>query len=93
MINNLDSKRTLHFQKALAGMVSAALAIAFGELVGSITSKTTSLILSVGELIVDITPGDVVRTSIETLGNSQKVVLLSAIAILSILFGWFLGLL
>ena len=93
MINNLDSKRTLHFQKALAGMVSAALAIAFGELVASITSKTTSLILAVGELIVDITPGDVVRTSIETLGNSQKVVLLTVITILSILFGGFLGLL
>ena len=90
MINNLGSKRTLHFQKALAGMVSAALAIAFGELVASITSKTTSLILAVGELIVDITPGDVVRTSIETLGNSQKVVLLTVITILSILFGGFL---
>jgi len=93
MINNLGSQRTLHFQKALAGMVSAALAIAFGELVASITNKTTSLILAVGELIVDITPGDVVRTSIETLGNSQKVVLLTVITILSILFGGFLGLL
>ena len=93
MINNLGSQRTLHFQKALAGMVSAALALAFGELVASITNKTTSLVLAVGELIVDITPGDVVRTSIETLGNSQKILLLTAITILSILFGGFLGLL
>ena len=93
MINNLSSQGSSRSQKALTGMVSAALALAFGELVASITNKTTSLVLAVGELIVDITPGDVVRTSIETLGNSQKVVLLSAIAILSILFGGFLGLL
>jgi len=93
MINNLGSQKTLRFQKAFAGMVSATLAIAFGELVASITNKTTSLILAVGELIVDITPGDVVRTSIETLGNSQKVVLLTVVTILSILFGGFLGLL
>ena len=93
MINNLSSQGSSRSHKALAGMVSAALALAFGELVASITNKTTSLVLAVGELIVDITPGDVVRTSIETLGNSQKVVLLSAIAILSILFGGFLGLL
>jgi len=93
MINDLNPQGASFSTKALAGMVSAALAISFGELVASITNKTTSLVFAVGELIVDITPGDVVRTSIETLGNSQKVVLLSAIAILSILFGGFLGLL
>ena len=93
MINNLGSQRTLPFEKALTGMVSAALAIAFGELVASITNKTTSLILAVGEFIVDVTPGDVVRTSIETLGNSQKIVLLTVITILALLFGGLLGLL
>ena len=74
-------------------MVGAALALAFGELVASATNKTNSLVLAVGEFIVDVTPGDVVRTSIETLGNSQKIVLLSSITILSILFGGFLGVL
>ena len=93
MINNLGFKGTSRYQEALSGMVGAALALAFGELVSSATNKTTSLVLAVGEFIVDITPGDVVRTSIETLGNSQKIVLLSSITILSILFGGFLGLL
>ena len=93
MINNLGFKGTSRYQEALSGMVGAALALAFGELVASATNKTTSLVLAVGEFIVDITPGDVVRTSIETLGNSQKIVLLSSITILSILFGGFLGLL
>jgi len=93
MINNLGPQGTLRFQKSLSGIASAALAIAFGELVASITNKTTSLILAVGEFIVDITPGDVVRTSIETLGNSQKIVLLTVITILALLFGGLLGLL
>ena len=93
MINNLGFKGTSRYQEALSGMVGAALALAFGELVASATNKTTSLVLAVGEFIVDITPGDVVRTSIETLGNSQKIVLLSSITILSILFGGFLGVL
>ena len=93
MISNLESQKTPLSHKALVGMVSAALALAFGELVASATNKTTSLVLAVGELIVDITPGGVVRTSIETIGNSQKVLLLTAITILSILFGGILGLL
>ena len=93
MINGLGFKGTSRYQAALSGMVSAALALAVGELVASVTNKTTSLVLAVGEFIVEVTPGDVVRTSIETLGNSQKVVLLSSITVISILFGGFLGLL
>ena len=93
MINGLGLKGTSRYQAALSGMVGAALALASGELVASLTNKTTSLVLAVGEFIVDVTPGDVVRTSIETLGNSQKIVLLSGITVISILFGGFLGLL
>ena len=93
MINGLGLKGTSRYQAALSGMVGAALALASGELVASLTNKTTSLVLAVGEFIVDVTPGDIVRTSIETLGNSQKIVLLSAITVISILFGGFLGLL
>ena len=93
MINGLGLKGTSRYQAALSGMVGAALALASGELIASLTNKTTSLVLAVGEFIVDVTPGDIVRTSIETLGNSQKTVLLSAITVISILFGGFLGLL
>ena len=93
MISGLGLKGTSRYQAALSGMVGAALALASGELIASLTNKTTSLVLAVGEFIVDVTPGDIVRTSIETLGNSQKIVLLSAITVISILFGGFLGLL
>ena len=93
MINNLSSYNNSYSYRALAGMVSAALALAFGELIASITNKTTSLVLAVGEFIVDVTPGDLVRSSIETLGNSQKIILLTGVTTLSILFGGLLGLL
>tara|TARA_B100000029_G_scaffold1303_1_gene1492 strand:- start:32 stop:1660 length:1629 start_codon:yes stop_codon:yes gene_type:complete len=77
----------------IAGVVSASLSLSVGELVASITSKTSSLVYAVGEFIIDITPGDIVRGSIETLGNYQKTVLLSSIVVLSLIFGGFLGLL
>ena len=93
MINNLSSSKNSYSYRALTGMVSAALALAFGELIASITNKTTSLVLAVGEFIVDITPGDLVRSSIETLGHSQKIILLTGVTILSIFFGGLLGLL
>ncbi|MBO54226.1 MAG: hypothetical protein CL886_01050 [Dehalococcoidia bacterium] len=93
MIDGLNNKTFLFSRPFLAGMVSAAVALSVGELFASVTNRTTSLVYAVGEFIIDITPGDVVRGSIETLGNYQKVVLLCSIALLSIIFGGILGVL
>jgi len=75
----------------LAGALGAALALALGELFDRISGDLTSLVIGVGELFVDITPGNVVATSINTLGPLQKPLLLAGIVIGSIALGGFLG--
>ena len=93
MLSNRFSSNIFRFAAALGGIASAALALSVGELIASINSKTASLVLGVGELIVDTAPGGLIRQSIETLGTSQKTILLSSIVVLTLLFGSFLGLL
>ena len=93
MIDGLNNRSFLVSRSFFAGMVSAAVALSVGELFASVSNRSISLVYAVGEFIIDITPGDVVRGSIETLGNYQKVVLLCSIALLSIIFGGILGVL
>jgi DMSO/TMAO reductase YedYZ molybdopterin-dependent catalytic subunit len=75
----------------LAGAVAAGAALGFGELIESISDDIPSLVVAVGELVVDYTPGDAVAASIETLGSNQKSVLLTGITIVALLFGGVLG--
>ena len=74
----------------LAGALGAALALAVGELIDRLSDQTTSLVIGIGELFVDITPGNVVATSINTLGPLQKPLLLTGITLGAIAVGgWF----
>lgn len=82
------SQRAMGFA---AGVVSAGLALAFGELIDGISEAQPSLVVAVGELIADYTPGDVVATSIENLGSNQKWVLLAGITVATLLVGGALG--
>ena len=74
----------------LAGALGAALALAVGEFFDRLSDQTTSLVIGIGELFVDITPGNVVATSINTLGPLQKPLLLTGITLGAIAVGgWF----
>ena len=53
--------------------------------------KIPSLVVSVAEEIVDITPGFIARWSIDTLGTAQKPALVWGIVVVSILLGAVLG--
>ena len=75
----------------LAGAVAAGAALGFGELIEGSSEDIPSLVVAVGELVVDYTPGDAVATSIATLGSNQKSVLLTGITIVALLFGGVLG--
>jgi DMSO/TMAO reductase YedYZ molybdopterin-dependent catalytic subunit len=75
----------------LAGAVAAGAALGFGELIEGATDDIPSLVVAVGELIVDYTPGDAVARSIETLGSNQKSVLLTGITVVSLLLGGVIG--
>lgn len=75
----------------MAGVVSAGLSLAFGEVIDGMNDAHPSMVVAVGELIADYTPGDVVATSIDNLGSNQKWVLLTGITVAALLMGGYLG--
>ncbi len=76
----------------LAGVLGAAIALSVGEFLSRLSERLISLVLGVGEIFVDITPGDVVATSINNVGQAQKPILIWTIVIGSLLMGGVLGL-
>lgn len=76
----------------LAGVLGAAIALSVGEFLSRLSERLISLVLGVGEIFVDITPGDVVATSINNVGQAQKPILIWTIVIGALLIGGALGL-
>ena len=69
---------------SVAGVAGAAVALGFGELVEGISETIPSLVIAVGEVVTDYTPGEIVAFSIANLGASQKTVLTVGIVVLSL---------
>jgi DMSO/TMAO reductase YedYZ molybdopterin-dependent catalytic subunit len=78
---------------AVTGTVAAGAALAFGELVAGLTDAVPSLVIAVGELVIDRTPGELVESGIDAAGTNDKPALVAGIVILSLLFGAGLGVL
>lgn len=78
-------------QAISAGIVAAGSALGLSEILSGLSRKIPSLVVSVAEEIVDITPGFIARWSIDTLGSAQKPALVWGIVIVSILLGAVLG--
>ncbi len=78
---------------ALAGAVSAGLALAVGELLSSLGTQGQSLVGSVAGEVVDRTPGSVIHSAIEALGTNDKPVLLSIIVVVCLALGALVGVL
>ena len=79
------------FQAVAAGIVAAGAALGLSEILSGLSRKIPSLVVSVAEEIVDITPGFIARRSIDTLGSAQKPALVWGIVVVSILLGAVLG--
>ena len=75
---------------ALAGMGAAAVALGFSQFIEGATD-IPGLVLGVGELVVDYTPGWAAEESIENLGSAGKGNLLRGITIISFLIAAVLG--
>ncbi len=76
---------------ALAGLLAAGAALATGEVLSGFSQKIPSLVVGVGEIFTDETPGGVVRWSIDTFGTSQKTLLIWGISIAALIVGAILG--
>ena len=67
------------------------MALGFGELIEGISATIPSLVIAVGEVVTDYTPGEIVAFSIENLGASQKTALTVGIVVLSLAICALLG--
>ncbi len=59
----------------IAGVVSAGVAIAFGEIVSDLNAGVSSLVVATGEWFIDVVPGTVAEQGIEWFGTNDKVAL------------------
>jgi len=75
---------------ALAGMAAAAVALGFSQFIEGATD-VPGLVLGVGELVIDHTPGWAAEESIENLGSAGKGNLLRGITVVSFLIAAALG--
>jgi len=66
------------------------MALAVGEAVAAVTGGP-SLVVVVGDVVVDLAPGWLVRRTIDLLGTSQKPALLTGIVVVTLLAGAVLG--
>ena len=79
-----------HLWNSVAGLLAAALALAVAELVAGLLG-TTSLVVAVGDYVVDHSPGSVTKSVIEVLGTKDKPALLLLIVVSSLGIGALLG--
>jgi DMSO/TMAO reductase YedYZ molybdopterin-dependent catalytic subunit len=76
---------------AIAGVLGAAVALGTGELFSGFSRSIPSLVLAVGDVFVDNTPGDATETAIRTLGTNDKPFLLTTIVVASLALGALIG--
>lgn len=76
---------------AVAGAVSAGLALGVTELIAGILGEAKSPVVVLGDYLIGTFPSAVERFAIRTFGTSDKAVLIAGIVVLSIAFGALLG--
>jgi len=78
-------------RERIAGLLGAGIALATTELVAGIWARVPSLIESVGEAVIDLSPSAVVKFGISTFGTNDKPALAVGIVVISVVAGAALG--
>ncbi len=78
--------------RALAGFVSAAVALAVGHLVAALFNPAASPVVVVGSQLVDLSPTPVKEVAVRYLGTADKPVLIAAVTVVVLMAGALLGL-
>jgi len=76
---------------AIAGVVAVAVSFGVAELLAGLLSTGLSLVVAVGNLIIDISPERVVRFGIRVFGFYDKPVLIAGIVVFGLVAGGALG--
>ena len=95
MVEDVNDQQTSQtapwWMGVLAGFAAAGVALGFGQLIEGISDTIPGLVLAVGELVIDYTPGWAAEESIESLGSAGKGNLLRGVTIVSFLLAGMLG--
>jgi DMSO/TMAO reductase YedYZ molybdopterin-dependent catalytic subunit len=78
---------------ALAGIASAALALGVSELIAGLLPGATSLVASVGQVVIDLQPPGAKDLVVELFGTNDKLALEVGVVFASLAFGAILGIL
>ena len=78
---------------AMSGAVAVGAALAVSELIAGLFLSAPSLILTIGQRVIDITPAPVEDWAISTFGTNDKPALITGIVVVSLAIGALLGLL
>lgn len=74
-------------QAGLAGILAAGLALGVAELLAGLTSRIPSLVVEVGDAVIENVPGSIERWAIETLGENDKPALVIGVISICLLIG------
>jgi DMSO/TMAO reductase YedYZ molybdopterin-dependent catalytic subunit len=84
---------TTRWPYAVSGLLAALAGVAAGHLVAAVVNPAASPVLAVGSAVVDSTPTPVKEWAVQTFGTSDKVVLLTSVAVVTALAAAGIGLL
>jgi DMSO/TMAO reductase YedYZ molybdopterin-dependent catalytic subunit len=84
---------SISLRGALAGILSAGLALGVAQLIAGVTSSTSSPVVAVGQLSIDFTPPFLKNFAISTFGANDKPVLVGGILLVLVLFAAEIGVL
>lgn len=76
----------------LAGLLAAGVALGATELVAGLLPGGRSVFVAVGDVVISLTPGAVVRFAISAFGNRNRLVLLSSMSVVMAIAGVVIGL-
>ena len=76
---------------AIAGMLAVVSALAAAELCAGLIGGARSLVIAVGDTVIDLVPGWLERAAISLLGTADKPVLLFTIVTLTVIIGAVFG--
>lgn len=78
---------------AAAGVLSVAVVLGSAELLAALLPSSRSLVVAVGDTVIDLVPGWLERAVISTLGGNDKPFLIANIVVVAALLGAALGIL
>jgi DMSO/TMAO reductase YedYZ molybdopterin-dependent catalytic subunit len=87
----MSKKSESRVRAGIAGVVGAVVALGISELVHGLYASVPSILVSIAQRIVELTPGELVTAGIELLGKADIPTLIATVLIGTVAISFFLG--